>query len=256
MPRKRGLTHRASPRRRYKTTVCQNFSSGKCPYGRRCKCQATVACALTSHLRCKTSHRCNFIHSNELPTPPFGPSAACLPSSQQLLSPQLLSPQLLNPQQLGPASPAALLLYSYFYPSMPTELPTVGRAPPMPPSRAPSPMPPMSPAAPRFTPRSMPPMSPAALPFTPKPRAPPGMVTRSPWTSARWRLSDCASSGVRTVTALGAAQHPEGPTERPATASGTRELAASEVADSTAFFTLQASVATRAIFLTTTCANA
>ena len=55
MPRKRGLTHRASPRRRYKTTVCQNFSSGKCPYGRRCKCQATVACALTSHLRCKTS---------------------------------------------------------------------------------------------------------------------------------------------------------------------------------------------------------
>ena len=55
MPRKRGLTHRASPRRRYKTTVCQNFSSGKCPYGRRCKCQAPVACALTSHLRCKTS---------------------------------------------------------------------------------------------------------------------------------------------------------------------------------------------------------
>ena len=44
----------ASPhlsRRRYKTIVCQNFASGKCPYGRRCNCQAIAACDDLCHLQ-------------------------------------------------------------------------------------------------------------------------------------------------------------------------------------------------------------
>eukprot|EP00964_Phaeocystis_antarctica_P050251 scaffold29147_cov63-Phaeocystis_antarctica.AAC.3 len=239
MLRERGLT---AP------LATQNFASGKCPYGRRCSCQAIAACDDLSPATAKR-RRCNFIH--ELPTPPFGPSAACLPSPQQLLNPQLLSPQ-----QLGPASPtAALLLYSYFYPAMPTELPTLGRAPmPMPPSSMP-PMPPMSPAAPPFTPTmptelptldrapsmppspmpsrcpSMPPMSPAAPPFTPKPRAPPSMVKRSRG-SARDRLLRLLRT--RLWARLNAPKGPlSGQPHLPR--AGARELAASEVAKSTAF---------------------
>ena len=47
----RARPHRASARRRYKTIVCQNFASGKCPYGRRCNCQAIAACDDLSHLQ-------------------------------------------------------------------------------------------------------------------------------------------------------------------------------------------------------------